>query len=392
MKNFITLCGLAVAPSCFALTPLGEHLDIQFTYDRPGDLWTCKARTTETGVDVLLDFKDVYLPLSDKLYNPPTPADSGARIPQPASPAYAFTGIEPGEPLWLAVQGTPGIGEAWPGFQNGQNSGTFGEYFETDTRLPQPQNNARPWIKVMLKSYTYQGTGITPTFSLWTVSNSTPRIWMTTADGIGSGDFYLYSAGSHVHTNFGFGAMGIYRVSLAATAYRGPGQTNPTSESGLHTITFAVGPVARWQATHFNNTELEDPSISGLAADPDSDGMKNLLEYAFGLDPKNGNRAPLASGLGLPVFSTKSEGGSLYQQLDYPRRRAGDLTKPTSYTAEFTDLKSSAWQTATTESVADFTGDQASLNPIWEKVSARRTIPPGQEAAGFGRVRVEQTE
>ena len=40
-----------------------------------------------------------------------------------------------------------------------------------------------------------------------------------------------------------------------------------------------------WQATKFTTEELADLEISGPNADPDGDGRKNLIEYAYGLDP-----------------------------------------------------------------------------------------------------------
>jgi len=44
-----------------------------------------------------------------------------------------------------------------------------------------------------------------------------------------------------------------------------------------------------WRAAHFTTSELNDPTISGPAADPDHDGLSNLLEYALGTDPKTRN-------------------------------------------------------------------------------------------------------
>ncbi len=43
---------------------------------------------------------------------------------------------------------------------------------------------------------------------------------------------------------------------------------------------------ANWQHGYFTAQELANPAISGDAADPDSDGLSNLLEYAFHSDPK----------------------------------------------------------------------------------------------------------
>lgn len=204
-----------------------------------------------------------------------------------------------------------------------------------------------------------------------------------------SGDSFLYAAGPQVHTNQGFGALGIYWFRFAATAYSGPGQSNPTAESGVYAVTFAVGPVANWQAAYFTGSELENPIVCGLAADPDADGMNNLLEFTFGFDPRNGRRLPVSNGLGLPVFSIETEGDNTYQVLEFPRRRAESLTDPTVYVAGFSGLKNSGgWHTAATETAADFTGGPVRLNVVWEKVRARRALPLGEEAAGFGELRL----
>jgi len=42
-----------------------------------------------------------------------------------------------------------------------------------------------------------------------------------------------------------------------------------------------------WRARRFTSAELNDPAISGDSADPDGDGLPNLVEYALGLAPKS---------------------------------------------------------------------------------------------------------
>ena len=42
---------------------------------------------------------------------------------------------------------------------------------------------------------------------------------------------------------------------------------------------------AIWQAANFTPAQVADPLISGPDADPDKDGLNNLIEFAFGLHP-----------------------------------------------------------------------------------------------------------
>ncbi len=52
------------------------------------------------------------------------------------------------------------------------------------------------------------------------------------------------------------------------------------------TVTIQDKPYDSWRFSHFTSDELADTAISGDSADPDNDGMSNLLEYALGADPK----------------------------------------------------------------------------------------------------------
>jgi hypothetical protein len=55
-----------------------------------------------------------------------------------------------------------------------------------------------------------------------------------------------------------------------------------------------------WRSKYFNDADLLNPLISSLNADPDSDGITNLMEYALGLEPT------VADAVGLPEISTSA--------------------------------------------------------------------------------------
>lgn len=44
-----------------------------------------------------------------------------------------------------------------------------------------------------------------------------------------------------------------------------------------------------YQQKHFTPAERNNPALSAMSADADGDGLPNLLEYAFGTDPRNGD-------------------------------------------------------------------------------------------------------
>ncbi len=73
----------------------------------------------------------------------------------------------------------------------------------------------------------------------------------------------------------------------------------------------AATPYGTWQAKYFTSAELANPAISGDAADPDGDGVPNLVEYALGLLPRTAGVA------GLPTVGTTTISGSEYQTLTY---------------------------------------------------------------------------
>lgn len=389
MKSIISLLPLLAPMAHSGLISIGGHVDIRNHYENGA--WNVALRTSDFTSDPTNSPDGVFAPtaaflaLSDKPYSSTNPAESGARALRPASGSFDFIGAEPGAPVWRAVQGTPGIGEAWPGFDNDQAAGTFGSYIPNDSRVP--QGNARPYIRISLVDY-QPPHGKASHFSMWnSTSGQPPTIWMSTFDSSVENSYY-YAAGTHTHMWWGFTATGIHRVTLQASAFLGPGETNPTASGDPFTVIFAAGTVARWQARWFDAAELDNPAISDLFADADRDGLSNFLEYAFGTHPRSGAAVPLADGLGLPSFSLVEESGTLYQTLVYPRRRAGLRFDPEIYQPLFAESPAGPWSDAgVTTTAADFPPAQAALNAEWELVTSRRPVPSGA-TTGFGRVAV----
>lgn len=83
-----------------------------------------------------------------------------------------------------------------------------------------------------------------------------------------------------------------------------------------------------WKANHFTAAELIDASISGDAADPDGDGLANLVEYALGSDPKTADRT------GHPAPMIQTLNGQPYLTLSFRRLL---LAYEISYTVEVSD-------------------------------------------------------
>jgi hypothetical protein len=70
-----------------------------------------------------------------------------------------------------------------------------------------------------------------------------------------------------------------------------------------------------WLRTYFNSTERANRAIAGDLSDPDRDGVVNLLEYAFGLDPEEDSSSAMPRAV--------RDGGVV--KLTFPTPRAATL-------------------------------------------------------------------
>ena len=116
-------------------------------------------------------------------------------------------------------------------------------------------------------------------------------------------------------------------------------------------------------------------NIVATGADPDADGTVNLLEYAFGTDPRVALRA------NLPTFSFVMEDGTNYGALSYTwATNATDLTF--SALASSTLAGSAIWESITN------VRRSVSNGPATQCITIRDNAPAGAANARFYQLRV----
>ncbi|MDP1579306.1 MAG: Calx-beta domain-containing protein [Candidatus Didemnitutus sp.] len=128
-----------------------------------------------------------------------------------------------------------------------------------------------------------------------------------------------------------------------------------------------AGSFAAFRQTHFTAGELADAAISGAAADPDADGLTNLMEFALGLNPR------VASVANLPVVSRTGE------EWVFTYTRPAERTGIT-YAVE-TSTALTSWSTSGVTHVRTATG----ATETW-----RASVPLSAGDKVFFRLKVEQ--
>jgi autotransporter-associated beta strand protein len=102
------------------------------------------------------------------------------------------------------------------------------------------------------------------------------------------------------------------------------------------TIPVTLTPTQTWQVAEFGS-DASNPAIAGDDADPDGDGLKNLVEYALGTTPNTCN----TSGI---IHDIASLSGTHYLRLTVNKNPAAtDLTFAVETCSDFSD-----WSSATT--------------------------------------------
>lgn len=132
-----------------------------------------------------------------------------------------------------------------------------------------------------------------------------------------------------------------------------------------------------WRNQYFNVTQLADTSVSGHSADPDGDGLNNLLEYALNLDPLTAGSSPV-------VATRVTEGANEYLALSFRRRlKEADID----YAPQISDSLDSWNEESGTPYLIEF-GTAINNNDGTETVQYRSSVPFGTSEKEFIRLKV----
>ena len=93
--------------------------------------------------------------------------------------------------------------------------------------------------------------------------------------------------------------------------------TNATDPVMRLATSFASGTAYDWLGNTFSAAERSNPAVGSFTADPDLDGLPNLVEYALGLDARTSSSGQ------VPVASTTTVGGNAFLTLSFSRPIGG---------------------------------------------------------------------
>lgn len=201
-------------------------------------------------------------------------------------------------------------------------------------------------------------------------ASTTFAVTLSVSANIAAGYVHLYSPArvlvatstySVANRVSGSNSSGVYNISLTVPRYLAPGnyivgfeaQDNVNNRlkadsfgwdqmsalSSLPTLT-VQNTGAQDLYSQFTSSYGLSGASAALTADPDKDGVNNLQEFAFGLDPNAINNAPLVvtgstlTARGMPIAFLAGTGSQQRLRVEYIQRT--DLS-PLTYQVEFSD-------------------------------------------------------
>jgi surface-anchored protein len=349
MKFFFLLAGAVLGATLIAHAQVvyldHQHIDFRLQYNPAAE------GTNRLGIILGYDTGvDHFTATNQQVY---IVGGTNAKLVVPSNPNYAFLGT-PGAPIWI---------------------------------LPQSQNITLPYLgtsaediplgafngPLNLELISVEGPG---NFFAWANSGAgqPPTVKFICTNGVVSTQYNVLNplTGSHEHCNWGFSTNGLYRVTFRVTGQRIGESTNIIG--GEVAWAFEILPLRPWENWVSTNwLPATATNIAGAGADPDGDGIVNLLEYAFGNNPN------LAHHTNAPAVTFVNVGGTNYGALQYTHStNATDLTF---------DVRASS-------ALGGFTGNLINTagvvtNGSVEKVIVRDSISKEQTTNRFYQLRVK---
>ena len=192
------------------------------------------------------------------------------------------------------------------------------------------------------------------------------------------------TGGANGNASWGMSGSQAFQIAIYGYSVNTTVTNGQMAADNFFAATSVYQPTA-WQQAQFGN-DAWDPAISGPLADPDHDGLVNLVERAFNLLPLQGGTPILVRGTGtsgLPSIATTQSPNGPILTIQYVRLKAS-VNSGLTYTPQFSSaLGVSGWSGPTGSETVE------SINSDWERVTVTDGPPP-ISSPRFGRVKVTE--
>jgi hypothetical protein len=215
-------------------------------------------------------------------------------------------------------------------------------------------------VSTATRSYGFPGA--TPSVSangtsngiVWALQNASPAVLVAYAAGNLTSEIYNSSQAAGSRDQLASGVK--FAVPIIANGKVFVGNQLSVSVFGL------LDPYLNWKYFYFGNNAT-NPAVAGDLADPDGDGVVNLMEYALATNPNVPNTTPSVTGL---------VAGNQFQFNFHRNTAATNLT----YVVQTTDALGGGWTNLMTYTSAS--GWVANVVGATASESTPQSVPPNQ--------------